>query len=233
MDGRTPPPKGYVSSRNVQFPWRGAIIGPHIRAKLQSDSYEAKEAEAALRMVRPGDVVMELGGGIGFMSAILSKNRDVDHIHVFEANAALVDYMHETHAANGLKNITVHHAVLGKRKGTAPFYVRKQFMASSLDEKDGMDVIDTQQVEVRNAKSAIKAIKPTFLICDIEGAEAQVIPLLDLSTVRTAVVELHPQWIGPEGVNTVFRAFMDAGLAYAPRQSMRKVVTFRRAWPLK
>ncbi|MEL7093270.1 MAG: FkbM family methyltransferase [Pseudomonadota bacterium] len=233
MDGREPPPKGYVTARKVQFPWRGAIVGPRIRDKLKSNAYEKHEADAALRMVRPGDVVLELGGGIGYMSSMLSRHRDVDHIHVFEANPDLVDYMHETHEVNGFKNITVHNAVLGKRKGTADFYIRQQVAASSLDARDGRGVVETHKVAVVNARSTIKSIKPTFLICDIEGAEAEVIPLLDLSTVRTAVVKLHPDWIGPEGVNAVFRPFMDAGLAYAPRQSIRNVVTFRRAWPLR
>lgn len=48
--------------------------------------------------------------------------------------------------------------------------------------------------------------------------------------LRAAILELHPQWIGPEGVNAVFRAFMEAALAYYPRFSTHKVVCFRRAW---
>lgn len=57
------------------------------------------------------------------------------------------------------------------------------------------------------------------------------IPDLDLSGLRAAVVKLHPKWIGPEGVNAVFAAMMEAGLNYNARGSNGKVVSFRRTWP--
>ena len=44
------------------------------------------------------------------------------------------------------------------------------------------------------------------------------------------MLELHPQWIGPEGVNKVFSAFIGAGFAYYHRGSQGKVVSFRRQW---
>lgn len=69
-----------------------------------------------------------------------------------------------------------------------------------------------------------------MLICDIEGAEVDVIPEMDLSGVRAAIIELHPQWIGSKGVAAVFNAMMQAGLVYFPKWSNAKVVTFRRDW---
>jgi hypothetical protein len=56
---------------------------------------------------------------------------------------------------------------------------------------------------------------------------------MDLTGLRAAVIETHPQWIGPEGMNIVFNAFMQAGLAYYARGSSGKVVSFRRNWPLR
>ena len=53
---------------------------------------------------------------------------------------------------------------------------------------------------------------------------------IDLSGLRAAIVETHPQWIGPEGINKVMRAFMDAGLAYYHRGSHGKVLAFRSEW---
>jgi hypothetical protein len=86
------------------------------------------------------------------------------------------------------------------------------------------------KVDVLNAKTVFKDIGANVLICDIEGAEVDLIPTLDLTGLRAAIIELHPQWIGPEGVNKVFRAFMDAGLAYYHRGSTNKVVCFRTDW---
>lgn len=233
MDGSDKPTLGYIQSGKLKFPKRPDVLPARIRRALRIGSYESKEAKSVLRVVREGDTVLEFGGGVGFISTLIGTNRKVKHIHVFEANSALAEYIGETHAANGIENATVHHAILGKRKGTAEFYVRGSLIASSLDHKDGAGVVRTETVDVRNVKSEMKAIKPDVLICDIEGAEADLIPLMDLSNLRAAVVELHPQWIGVDGVNAVFQAFMQAGLAYYPRLSNQKVVTFRRAWPLK
>ena len=85
-------------------------------------------------------------------------------------------------------------------------------------------------VPVHDHKRVWKELKPNLLICDIEGAEVDLIPKLDLSQLRAAIIELHPQWIGTTGVNKVFQAFMDVGLAYYHRGSTNKVVAFRKFW---
>ena len=233
MDGTTTPDAGFIQSMGVKFPRRNDVMPPRIRHALRANSYEAKEARSVLKVVRADDVVLELGGGVGFISSLIATRRAIQHVHVYEANAKLATYIRETHAANGIENATVHHAILGKRKGKADFHVRGNLIGSSLDAKDGAGVTRSESVDVLNVKAELKRIKPTVLVCDIEGAEAELIPLMDLSTLRAAVVELHPQWIGPEGVNAVFQAFITAGLAYHSKLSNQKVVTFRRSWPLK
>ena len=232
MDG-TAPNAGFIQSMGVKFPRRNDIMPPRIRHALRAGSYEAKEARSVLRVVHADDVVLELGGGVGFISSLIATRRKVAHIHVFEANSELAAYIRDTHAANGIDNATVHNAILGKRKGKTTFHVRGNLIGSSLDKMDGAGVTRSETVDIVNASKAMKDIKPTVLVCDIEGAEAELIPQLDLSTVRAAVLELHPQWIGVDGVNAVFRAFIEAGLAYYPKLSNQKVVTFRRNWPLK
>jgi FkbM family methyltransferase len=200
---------------------------------LREDRYEARESDAALRLVRKGDVVLELGGGIGYMSTLLATHRAPEHIHVFEANPALIRYIKAVHHANNVTNATVHHALLGPTAGTAAFHVRRNFLASSLETIDGTEVTETVEIEQRAVDAVMAEIKPTLVICDIEGAEATVLPQMDLSGLRAAIIELHPQWIGPTGVNAVFSAMIGAGLAYHAKTSSNKVVCFRRDWPLK
>ena len=103
-------------------------------------------------------------------------------------------------------------------------------LGSSMEVLEGEEDPSSIKVDVLNAKTVFKDIKPTVLICDIEGAEADLIPKLDLSGLRAAILETHPQWIGPEGINAVFKAFMDAGLAYYHRGSHGKVLCFRDRW---
>lgn len=231
MDGsHTPETTGVIRSRGMAFPKDPDVLTGRIRRLLRANEYEAKESEAALRTVREGDTVVELGGGIGYMSTLVATKRNVAAVHVFEANPNLIPYIHSVHAANDVTTATVHNAILGARKGEADFYVRSPMLGSSLQKLEGETDPPSVKVPVLNAKQALNDIGATVLICDIEGAEADLIPQLDLTGLRAAIIETHPQWIGPEGMNKVMRAFMDAGLSYYHRGSHGKVLAFRDRW---
>lgn len=222
----------YVMSKGMKFPKDGHFITGKLRAALRDNRYEAKEADCVLKLVRDGDTVIELGAGIGFMSTLVATRRKIKSVFAFEANPSLIPYIESVHTANALTNAHVTHAILGKRAGSTDFYVRDNLLSSSMEPLEGDTPDKTQKVkvDVLNAAHVFKEINPSILIADIEGAEATLLPQMDLSGLRGAMVELHPQYIGPEGVNAVFRAFMDAGLAYYARGSTHKVVCFRRAW---
>ncbi|MFC6638458.1 FkbM family methyltransferase [Sulfitobacter sediminilitoris] len=231
MDGQpTSEPAGFIRSRGMRFPKHPDIMQGKIRRLLRNNDYEAKETEAALRVVREGDVVVELGGGIGYMSTLVSTKRAIKSVHVFEANPNLIPYIQSVHAANDVTNAHVTNAILGTRKGSVDFYVREPMLGSSMQKLEGEVDPPSVKVDVLNAKTTFKDIGANVLICDIEGAEVDLIPSLDLSGFRAAIIETHPQWIGPEGMNKVMRAFMDAGLAYYHRGSHGKVLAFRTDW---
>lgn len=236
MDGTLPtadtpnPDTGFIRSRGMKFPKNNNIIKGRVRRLLRTNGYEEKEADAALRIVKKNDVVLELGGGIGYMSTLVASKRDVASVHSFEANPHLIPYIRSVHAANGVTNAQVTNAILGPRKGSVDFYLRDPMLGSSMQVLDGETDPPSVKVDVLNAKTVFKEIKPTVVICDIEGAEVDLIPQLDLTGVRAAIIETHPQWIGPEGINKVMRAFMDAGLAYYHRGSHGKVLCFRTEW---
>jgi FkbM family methyltransferase len=232
MDGPAPNIP-HIKSRGIKMPKRAGITRPRIRRSLRENTYEGFEANAVMKIARDGDTVLELGAGIGYISTLIGAKRPVKEIHAFEANPALIDYIHSAHALNGVTNATVHNVLLGPRK-TKPrdFYVRKNFLASSLD-KDALNpesIVSVEKIEVRGINPTFNQIKPDVLICDIEGAEAELLPALSYDGLRAAVIELHPQWIKAEGVRAVFEAMHRLGLTYYPRWSHRKVVVFRRQW---
>mgnify|MGYP003626221734 FL=1 len=224
------PTAAFITSRGMKFPNHADIIKGRVRSLLRKNAYEQKESEAALRVVKEGDVVIELGAGIGYMSTLVASKRKIKSVHSFEANPHLIPYIQQVHAANGLTNAHVTNAILGSRKGTVDFYVRDNLLGSSMAVLKGEVDPPSTKVDVLNGKTVFKDIGANVLICDIEGAEVDLIPSLDLTDLRAAIIELHPQWIGPEGVNKVFKAFMDAGLAYYHRGSTNKVVCFRTDW---
>ncbi|TDK42997.1 FkbM family methyltransferase [Antarcticimicrobium luteum] len=235
MDGSEPTgtrPK-FIRSRGLKFPFDPRVIDRKRRRLLHGDAYELKESEAVLSQIRPADTVIELGAGMGYMSTLMAKRIKVRQVHAFEANPAMIPYIRSVHAANGVETVTVHNALLGETEGEVTFYVRGDFVASSLADDLGDKhggVIARERVPVRAVSKVIDEIRPTALVCDIEGAEQALLPLMDLSGLRLAIVELHPQVFGQSGTQTVFRTMSEAGLTYFPRASQGKVVTFRRDW---
>lgn len=224
-----------IRSHGLAFPNDPAVLSPRIRRALRQNAYEKKEFEAISAIVRPRDTVMELGAGIGFMSTVAARLCKVRAVTAYEANPALIPYIRAVHAANGVADrVTVRNALLAGEAGDpVDFYVRKNLLASSMEpmqgDRDG-GVISTASVPVEDINAALSDIAPSILICDIEGAEADLLPRADLSGLRAAIVELHPQWIGQSGVQAVFDSMHRAGLTYFPKRSNAKVVTFRKGW---
>ena len=223
-----------IRSRGLLFPNDPAVIGRKTRRLLRSNAYEKREADAVRALVKSDDIALELGAGIGFLSTLIAKSCKARAVHTFEANPNLMSYIARVHAANGVADkVTVTNALLGVEPGTAKFYEREDFAASSMvAEPAGVasKVVATHDVEVRGIAQVTAEVRPTALVCDIEGAEAELLPRADLSTLRVAVVELHPQWIGQAGVQAVFDAFHAAGLTFYPKTSNKKVVTFLKGW---
>lgn len=222
----------FIHAKGMRFPRDDRIIPPKRRRLLREGRYEEKEHAAIMAALRPDDVVIELGAGIGYISTAVAR-KGARAVHTFEANPAMIPYIRTVHRLNGVADVALTHAVLGASAGRVPFYVRRDFTASSLDadpDRRKSPAVAVEEVEMLDIRAVFAEIAPTFLVCDIEGAEADLIPAADLSGLRCAVVELHPQWIGAAGVAAVFGAMAAAGLTYFPRGSQGKVVTFRRHW---
>jgi len=223
--------ESFIESRGLRFPLDRTILRLQTRRNLRAGTYEAKETAAVLAVVKPEDRVLELGAGIGYMSTLMARHIGPTAITSVEANPRLLPYIARVHALNGVARARVLHGMLGETAGTAPFYVRTDFIGASADDfvGQGKDTPSTRyDVPVLHAQTVVDDLRPTVLVCDIEGAEATVLPLMDLSGLRAAILELHPQWVGAAGVGAVFDAMARAGLAYFPKTSQGKVVTFRR-----
>ncbi|MFW2543579.1 FkbM family methyltransferase [Primorskyibacter sp. 2E107] len=233
MDGTQEPPRDpYLMSRGMKIPKHPQLTTGRVRGAIKADEYERKECDAVMRVVRPTDIVLELGGGIGYMSTLLAAIKKVQRVVSYEANPALIPYIRSVHAANDVTNVDLRNALLMPQAGPkVPFYIRRNFLASSMDGGvDSAEITATEQIEQHGIGAVLETEQPSVLVCDIEGAEATLLPAGDWSKLRCAIIELHPQWIGPEGVRAVFDAMHAGGLTYFAKASEGKVVCFRRDW---
>lgn len=233
MDGADPAlPGPFIKSRGLNIPAHPDLTKGRIRAMLRQGTYERKECDAVMKVVRKGDRVLELGGGIGYMSTLLSVKKHVDRVVTYEANPTLIPHIRAVHAANGVENVEIRNALLAPRAGKpVPFYIRQNFLGSSMDASiEPENIVETVEIAQHGISPTLKELKPDVLVCDIEGAEAGLLPAGNWQGLRAAIIELHPQWIGQAGVQAVFDCMHRAGLSYFPKASHAKVVTFLRGW---
>jgi len=200
----------FVDNHGVLLPTKQPGISEGIRKQIFFSDYEAKEVEIVSRRLESHDVVMEVGAGIGFLSALCAQRIGSERVFAYEANPSLMPVIRTTHEANGVSP-TVHNVLLAKGEGVRTFYVEDEFWASSAVGGSS----NAKAIEVRQAdlNTEIAAISPTFLIVDIEGGEIEFFATVDLSKVRKICVETHPGVLTDAQLSDMFRQIFAQGFA--------------------
>jgi FkbM family methyltransferase len=188
--------------------------------------YEQIEATLVPTIVEPGDRIVELGGGIGYISAIAGKLGIAQSITVFEANPELIPIIKRNHELNGVKAEVRNQVVLPKVTApTVPFYLRKEFWGSSMEGESSpyQRIVD---VETTSFGHVLKELAPTMLIVDIEGGELALFDDIPLTGIKKIYVELHQKVIGRVGMKRVFDFFSSKDFHYDQHHSSGGVVLF-------
>lgn len=208
------------------------ILSDRIRNSFRTGTYEHWEGEAAVRLIKGGERILELGGGLGFVSSVVGvKAAKVESYHIIEADPRLKAVIEKTHELNGVKGFTVETCMVSAvpeeiEKGSAQFALAGNFTASSAKRLNvGRREIS---VPVVSFDAMMEAHKPNILICDIEGSELDLVENADLTPFRAVMMEIHPDVFGSDGVARIFKRFGDIGFAYDTTMSSGSVVTFQK-----
>ncbi len=108
-----------------------SILTPEILRAFAGGYYEGSEIGALRRVVRKGDVVLEIGAGIGFISTFLLTSLGAGRVVAVEANPDLLPTIHRTHQLNNV-SATVIHGVAGRSNQPVMFYRQAAFWGSSV-----------------------------------------------------------------------------------------------------
>lgn len=195
------------------------LLTEKIARALRNGRYESGERRALEHVLRPGDRVLDLGAGLGLLATVAALRPEV-RVTAVEANPALLPVIRQTLALNGAGDIDLRHGAVTPEAG-APlaFRVAADFWASSLDTSGGAGAVEVPR-QVLGA--LLREVRPTVIVCDIEGAEVGLFDGADLSGVRAAIVELHPARTGKAGAASVCAALASHGLgrsAFLPATS--------------
>ncbi|MCB2128349.1 MAG: FkbM family methyltransferase [Rhodobacteraceae bacterium] len=208
----------------IRIPFDPKVITPLTEAPMRAGTYELAEARELRRILRAGDRVLELGGGVGFLSTIAALSPGIGRVVTVEASPKLIPMIRETHRLNGVTGVEViAGAAVAEGGGDIDFFLRPHFWGSSLDAN-----LRAYSRAVKRPRIAvaplIAGLRPSVIVCDIEGGEDGLFDGADLSPVRHMVIELHPKAYGEEGVDRVLAVLNAKGLRGDPTAPKRKGV---------
>lgn len=204
------------------------LATPAILEKLADGSYEADEARSADRCVRAGFRVLELGAGLGYVTALCAQRTAPENVLSVEANPDLLPVIEANLARNGLSGVSLMHgAVTGPvaEGATARFAVSAGFTGSSLDGRGA-----AVEVPVVSVHDLIRAHRPHVVLMDVEGAEADMFNRPWPCPLRFCVMELHPRKYGARVIKRIVDFMSRMDMTYDPVTSRGKVLGFRKVW---
>ena len=207
----------------------GPAAGTRYARSLYRDDHERDERTIVGRHLRPDDVVLELGAGLGLVTILCCQRVGSERVFTFEANPQLEPVLRRNFALNGVSP-QLDLRMVSLTSGAQEFHVAERFIQSSrLPPAEESAASTSTQVDAVALGDVLARIQPTFLVMDIEGGELDLAdPRVDLAGVRDICLELHPHLIGDDGVSRVVAALLSRGFSLRWQESRGNVVLFSR-----
>ncbi|MDX0249805.1 FkbM family methyltransferase [Sinorhizobium meliloti] len=216
-----------LECRGVKFPDDKNIITPRVRESIMAGRYESKEATQVEKLLKEGDRVLEIGSGLGFISTIAARDPKTEDVLCYEADPRLIPFIKSVHELNGIKKATVRNVALTTdlSQKELTFYVRKDFWGSSFSKAAG-EYESTAIIPTQSFNEVVQQFRPTFIVCDIEGAELDLFFNASLFGVTRVLMEIHSRVLGRAGVKRLFDAMSARDFHYDEFHSHGSVVLF-------
>lgn len=198
----------WADNQGIWLPCKHPSIAPGIARQIYFGDYESKEVDIVANKLEAHDVVVEVGAGIGYLSAFCAKRIGSERVSTYEANPALIPVIQTVHQRNTISP-AVHNVMLARGEGECTFYVEPEFWASSTSLRS--QNAQAIQVPQRDLNDELALRKPTFLIVDIEGGEGEFFAYANLSGVNKICLETHADVLGNDGISAVFSRLLGQG----------------------
>lgn len=225
--------KTHIDFQGLSVPINRSGMTKGVILQLARNDYEMPEIRGLQRAIRPGDSVLELGSGLGIITALAARaTGPAGRVLAFEAIPEMIPDTRDFIAKAGIANVEIRNAILVPQSSEdqiRQFHVSTSFQSSSMLGFAVQSEKDVINVPTQRANDLLSDFRPDVLICDIEGAEAELIPALDMRGVRAAVIELHPDRLSAEEISGIHAAMARQGLDLEPVSLGGTVVMYSRA----
>ena len=191
----------------------GRHMSPQIERTVSQGRYEQDEFRLIGHVLSPGDVVLEIGAGLGLVSAYCAKHIGSSRVFACEANPDLEACIRETYSLNQV-HPTLEMCAVGADAGTVTLYRGRHLWASSVLRPSGR--VRPVEVPVKALSELVQRVRPTLLIIDAEGAESELFDRAHLPSVTRIILELHERMIGTASARQVRSTLAAMGFEEIP-----------------
>ncbi len=216
---------GTIRERGLDLLVPGDVVSPNLIGHIALGQYESQECHFIQQDLVPEDRVLDIGAGLGLVSLVAHRACPGVVVAVVEANPQLVPLLRENLAAHGC-GAQVIHGLAALQQGEADFYLAVEFWASS--RRPGAGVAAKVRVPEHDLRKIMAETRPTILAMDVEGAESELLPELDLSGLRRLIVELHPEVYGPTRQYSLVSGLLAQGFSLSEMPGWSRVFAFER-----
>jgi FkbM family methyltransferase len=196
-------------------------FSPAMKSVIYRERYESVEARCISFALEEHDVVLEVGAGIGYISALCAKIIGSESVFAYEANPELLPRIMRTYKRNDV-NPSIINAALGSKADEILLHVGKDFVGSSVIKRENHET--TISVPCLNVNRELSRVKPTFLIIDIEGGELDLVQAIDYFGVDKILIELHERIISKSATDRVRAHLTRSGFTVNPKYSQDEVL---------
>lgn len=191
---------------------RNGMSAAVVRAIL-SNFHGDPEIRGLRSVIRAGDRVLELGSGLGVVTALAVRAASPrGKVLSCEANPGMIADTLAFLAAHDITNVELRNAVLVSDVAEGEIreiHLASSFSVSSLLGGEGRRSREGIAVRAENLNKTVAEFAPDVLLCDIEGGELELIPALNATKLRAVVIELHPDRLSTEQLNRIRAALSD------------------------
>ncbi|HYZ93731.1 MAG TPA: FkbM family methyltransferase [Actinomycetota bacterium] len=156
-------------------------VGEYIQRRLFYRCHEPHESRLVQRLLRPGDVFVDVGAHVGFFTLIgAARVGDDGHVYAFEPVPANYSTLERNIRQNNVGNVTVNRAAVTDRSGNVKLGLDEERLVgkSTGDFTIGgaYGPLDAQGVSLDDYLAQVGESRPLRLVkMDVEGLEPQVL----------------------------------------------------------
>jgi FkbM family methyltransferase len=165
------------------------VVSPTL---LHTGCFEPLETELVMRIVRPGDVVLDLGANIGYYTLLFARLvGDSGKVIAFEPDPGNFNLLRKNLHANGYRNVILHNKAVADSNGTLRLHLCEENKGDHrlYDSGDDRSSIAVETITIDDAIAGV-ADRVDLIKMDIQGSEPRALRGMQKTLARNPNVKL-------------------------------------------